>query len=73
MSNKFGRMPKKGFEDFEEGEIVKGRVCGTFKIRHFDQLCGMPCVFLKEVHPVTHKEGPHPEIAFTEDMIRKLN
>jgi hypothetical protein len=69
----FGRMPKRGFEDFSEGEIVEGRHVGTFRIENFDRLCGMNCVFLKEVNPRDHDdEGPNPALCFTEDMIKKL-
>ncbi len=62
------------FENFEVGEIVRGRHAGVFLIRKFDQgLSDEPFVMLKEVNPDDHSEqGPNPELAFTEDMIQKL-
>jgi len=61
------------FENFEIGEVVEGAQCGTFRIKSFYRLAGLNCVFLKEVNPEDHNhEGPNPELAFTEDMIRKI-
>lgn len=69
------------FENFNVGEIVKGRVCGVFLIKKFGEdvrynwegLANTDFVYLKEVNPEDHsEEGPNPLLAFTEDMIRKL-
>ena len=62
------------FENFKVGEIVEGRICGTFRIESFDKLAGHNMVLLKEIHPENHdNESPNPKLAFTEDMIRKLD
>jgi len=62
------------FENFKVGEIVEGRICGTFRIESFDKLAGHNMVWLKEVHPENHThESPNPKLVFTEGMIRKLD
>jgi len=62
------------FENFKVGEIVEGRICGTFRIQSFNKVIGHNMVWLKEVHPDNYdNESPNPKLAFTEDMIRKLD
>lgn len=62
------------FENFEVGEIIRGRFVGTFRIESFDRIAGQNMVWLKEVHKLDHtRESPCPKLAFTENMIRKLD
>jgi hypothetical protein len=61
-------------EEFEIGEIVQGRVCGTFRICEFVTCYDMPSVRLKEVHPDDHAhESRSPKLMMPVDSIRKLD
>ncbi len=61
------------FENFKVGEIVKGRVCGTFRVIEFGNCLGMNSVRLKEVHPEDYtRESPSPKLVMPFDSIRKI-
>ena len=39
---------------FKVGEVVKGRVCGVFRVRGFRTVGSVEMLVLKEVHPDDH-------------------
>ena len=57
---------------FITGQIVKGKVCGTFAILGFRQIDGQPWAQLKEVNPADHSQMAAGELALPLDSIRPL-
>jgi hypothetical protein len=57
-------------QTYEEGQIVKGIKVGTFRVVSLETSVGVELAILKEVHPETHEDGPHPKLGLPLDCIK---
>lgn len=58
--------------DFEVGEVIRGVNVGIFRIVEFRKVGDLDGVEMKQVHPDTLEDGPHPILWHSFDMIKKF-